>query len=393
MHPSYHRLAELARRAHQNGRSLAGITPRDVELARLYSHAFRGHVIGAFHAARQALTPPALKTVSAEQCRVLDWLEDLADLAMDPILPDARALLMSFHRYDRGVGRVLAALQDQPDAATVSKHFQQCMEAITGCNGIHVTRDTEAPEHASFIVPNLGIRIVPLVYGDQHSWNLAYLAGQHRDVPFHLHHEAAEIHLGYSPCQGETILGGSRAAVSEGYAMPIPPGTLHGWVNHGREEHHVPFIYGSHKAGGWGVFFDVEPQKTRLEELEPAALDSPRMNGSIYLEREIASAEAASSSARRVIIPATATDRAGCGGLELGIARLTPAGLLLPVGPFRIVSVVRGAGMVEMAGIQQAIQAHDHFGIPAGMTARLCQQGNMPLVTLDAILRPPHPVA
>jgi hypothetical protein len=42
-----------------------------------------------------------------------------------------------------------------------------------------------------------------------------------------------------------------------------------------------------------------------------------------------------------------------------------------------------------MAGLEHTVQAHDHFGIPAGMDATLRQSGSSPLVVLDALLKIP----
>src|SRR5262249_54968793 len=189
--------------------------------------------------------------------------------------------------------------------------FRAALEPITAGNGIHLTRDREAPEQASFVVPNLGIVIVPLVYGDHHSWNLAYLAGAARDVPTHRHHRGVEIHLGYNPTRGQTVLEDCRADVDEGYAMPIPPETDHGWVNTGAETHHVPFLFGSVAHGGGGVFLDVEPQTRPVSALRQVRRDSPAFAAMVYLEREIARAESAESTRRRTLIPHTVTDRAG----------------------------------------------------------------------------------
>jgi hypothetical protein len=204
-------------------------------------------------------------------------------------------------------------------------------------------------------------------------------------VPRHLHREGVEIHLGYSPIHGHTILADNRAEVTEGYAMPIPPLTAHGYLNASEQPHHVPFIFGSLKAGGWGVFLDVEPQPFQLEELKAVELSSAAMNHSVYLEREIDLAQSGTAN-RRIIIPASATDRDGTGGLELAVTRVPPEGTELPRGSYRIVSVVRGAGRVRLAGAEQTLTAHDHFGIPAGMTATLWPDGPAPLIILDAVL-------
>jgi hypothetical protein len=387
----------VARRCHSAGRCPFDIKPKDIDLARLYSYAFRAHVIGAFHATRLAvdgLGANERSSTAGPLAYLQTALSDLADLAMDPIQPDMRALLSTFHHYDQGVRRAIDGLEQLLEIAgdgrldRIARRFRAAVEAISNSGGIVVTRDTAVPEQASFVVPNLGITIVPLVYGDFHSWNLAWLSGPKSDVPVHWHREGVEIHLGFGPMHGETILGKCRAEVGEaGYAMPIPPLTAHGYVNRSDHEHHVPFVYGSLKAGGWGVFLDVDPQPCAVERLKKVDLKNRAMNGSLELEPAIAQAAALGSSKRRVLIPPKATDRNGCGGLELGVARVTPRGLRLPVDSFRAVSVVRGQGLVDIAGVEQPIQAHDHFGIPAGMTVELWQKGREPLVILDALIR------
>lgn len=396
-HSSYLRLVDLVQRCHRAGRSTHDIDADDIDLARLYSHAFRAHVIGAFHATRlalEAVEDPGRSPAREIRTYVLGTLADLADLAMDPILPDPRALLSTFYRYDQGVRRVIDGLEQLNELTwngrldRIARRFRQVVEEIAGCAGIYRTRDTGVPEQGSFVVPGLGITIVPLVYGDYHSWNLAWLPGPRAGVPCHRHREGVEIHLGYPPLHGETILGGCRSEVSDsGYAMPIPPMTTHGFVNRGEVEHHVPFIYGSLKAGGWGVFLDVEPQTVAVDKLKMVELKSKVMNGSIRLEDAIEKTAAQKGSKRAVLIPAKATDRTGSGGLELAVARASTSGLKLPVDSFRAVSVVRGAGAVEIAGIEQPLQAHDHFGIPAGMSAALWQTGRQPLVILDTLIR------
>jgi len=262
------------------------------------------------------------------------------------------------------------------------------MESITAGNGLHLTRDTGAPEQGCFVVPNLGITIVPLVYGDHHSWNLAWLDGTHQEVPYHLHREGVEIHLGLSPMHGFTVLGNAKAELNEGYAMPIPPDTRHGYSNIGPQAHHVPFIFGSLTCGGWGVFLDVEPQPCELDQLETVPVLSNRFNGTVLLEREITRVSERHSSIRYPIIPAEKTDQDGVGGLELSVALVTARGMELSLDRFCIASVVRGHGILAMADQEIEIAPHDHFGIPANLPARITNRGTEPLVLLDAVLRP-----
>ncbi len=395
MHPNYEGLLERASRSHANGRSAEGITPDDIGLARLYSYAFRAHTIGAFHATRLALEnrPTTTPLATAYHRRATETLSDLASYAMDPIATDYRALISTLHRYHQGVRRVVDSIDrdygesDDAKVATIGRRFREIIQQIMKSGGIHLTQDTSAPEQASFVVPNLGITIVPVVYGDHHSWNLAFLSGEARDVPTHRHQDGVEIHLGYEPLQGQTILGDYYAEVTEGYAMPIAPKTVHGYVNTSDAMHHVPFIFGSLKQAGWGVFLDVESRTCETANLEHTELASEQMGNSVYLEREIAAAEALRTSWRKTLIPASLTDRNGSGGLELSVARVDRNGLSWQLDRFQIFSIVRGEGLLSIAGQERAVRVHDHFGIPSGMDASLKQEGETPLVTLDATLR------
>jgi hypothetical protein len=394
-HANYERLVELACDSHERGRAPDRIAERDVTLARLYCHAFRGHVIGAFHATRLALSecPSSVPLAAAHLLRAREHLTDLANRAMDLVGDDMRALISTFHHYATHVSRALDALDlavswdPRPELQLIRNRFLDQMQRITAGNGIYLTQDTHAPEQASFVVPNLGITIVPLVYGDYHSWNLAWLNGARSDVPYHQHYDGVEIHLGYGPLRGFTVLGNYRAAVDEGYAMPIPPRTRHGYTNDSELPHHVPFVFGSLTRGGWGVFLDVEPQPMPLEKLELVPVPNQKMNGTIYLEREIAAAGRRVASVRYPILPARATDRGGTGGLELSVARVTPRGLQFRCPRFCAVSVVAGRGVVEIAGEEKEIARHDHFGIPSGVDALVRQLGDTPLVTLDTVLK------
>ena len=396
MHPNYERLADMTCGSHVRGRAPSGISERDIALARLYSHAFRGQVIGAFHATRRALEEirPNDRLAAAHLLRADELLADLSNRSMDTVGHDVRALISTFHHYCTHVARSVDALdtacdlERSPALRRIRDLFVGHMEAITAGTSLHLTRDTGAPEQGSFVVPSLGITIVPLVYGDHHSWNLAWLDGERSDVPYHMHREGVEIHLGYSPMHGYTVLGEAKAELTEGYAMPIPPNTRHGYTNIGSQTHHVPFIFGSLTCGGWGVFLDVEPQPRELEQLETAPVLSHKLNGTVHLEQEIARVIDRYSSVRYPIIPVEKTDRDGVGGLELSIARITERGMELHPERFCTVSVVRGRGLLAMAGEQIEITAHDHFGIPAGLAATIAQIGDEPLVLLDAVLRP-----
>ena len=71
----------------------------------------------------------------------------------------------------------------------------------------------------------------------------------------------------------------------------------------------------------------------------------------------------------------------------MSLARANVTGYTYERDACRIVSIARGNGIVSIEGIERTVQAHDHFGVPAGMTATLRQTGGDPLVALDALLK------
>jgi mannose-6-phosphate isomerase-like protein (cupin superfamily) len=396
-HPNYQRLVERARSSHAANRSVQGIDEDDVLLARLYSYAWRGHVIGTFHATQLAIDAHASALPAEAVARAKAPLADLAAVSLDPIADDFRALISTFHRYDtllrRAVGELDALAHRDDKMQTVHDRFVANVERITQSGGIACTRDDEVPAQSSFIVPNLGITIVPLVYGDHHSWNVAFLAGASASVPRHQHEQGVEIHLGFGKLRGDTLLAHQRCEVAEGYAMAIPPRTPHGFANTSGHDHYLPFVFGSRSMGGWGVFLDVEPQPIELNELERVPRSESCLNGLVYLDRQIELAARSTESARWILVEPHATFRPDSGALVLAIAGITAAGLTLPAEGFRAVSVVRGSGVVQIGCCQQTVSAHDHFGIPAGLAAKLRPTGPEPLVILDAVLQTDPPTA
>jgi mannose-6-phosphate isomerase-like protein (cupin superfamily) len=195
-----------------------------------------------------------------------------------------------------------------------------------------------------------------------------------------------EIHLGMGKLRGDTLLAHQRCEVTEGYAMAIPPGTAHGFENTSGHDHFLPFVFGSRQLGGWGVFLDVEPQPIELAELERVPRSESCLNGLVYLDREIERAAQMTRTERWTLVGPQATHRPDSGALVLAVACVADGGLTLPAAGFRAVSVARGAGIVEIGTCQQTVTAHDHFGVPAGVEARLRSTGAEPLVVLDALL-------
>ncbi len=391
----YRQLIEKAEWSHQNHRSAFHFTDQDIALARLYSYGYRTQTIGAFYACRinlQNLPKTADQPPSEPMASALATLRELEAQAALPVPRDFRAALNTLYFYDKKAHQTLdflkadCLLDPTVEKGQILDLFRQNMERISGGNGIFTASDDRLPKQGSFVVPNLGITIVPLVYGDHHSWNTTQLPGPLIGATSHRHRAGVEIHLGYSPMHGRTFLGDYATEIREGYAMPIPINVDHGLDNLEETEHWVPFIFGSLTLGGWGVFFDVDPREKDTENLKLVPLNSPEMNHSVFIEREIERAASWTGTHSEVIIPATATASGEVGALEMSLIKVGSDGLSLGGDIYKIYSVSKGAAEITIGPAKAAIEERDHVGIPADMNAHIKPTGDQPLVLLEGII-------
>jgi len=312
--------ADLAQRALaclDGRRDVSGFTAADILRARLYAYAYRTQTIGAFHATREALAPWAGDpAVALARTR----LRDLQALAMQSVPRDFRAaapVLACYHTWCDEVAWALAQVATGQAVWALRACFQEVLRRIRGSHGLVPARDDALPAQASYKVPGIEVVIVPQIYGDHLSWNSAYLTADSAGATTHRHHYQVEIHLGYGPLRGRTLLDGHAAHVESSYAMPIPPLRDHGFDNLSGHPHFVPFIFGSRVLDGCGVFFDVEPRPADTARFPTSPLESATMNHSVELDAAFDRLRRAPAGERRVLIPAERTARADTGGLEL----------------------------------------------------------------------------
>jgi hypothetical protein len=387
---AYRQALEKVAWSREHGSGVFHLTDEDVALGRLFAYAFRTQTVGAFRAARMLLE--RLPGATAPRGRAIEWLRGLEELSLAPVASDFRALVGTLSAYDRGLRAVLAALTEDvdagagDDAATIRDRFVENLNWVTSSNGVWTASDLEIPEQGSFKVPGITVVIVPLAYGDFHSWNNALVVAGSVGQTTHRHQQGVEIHLGYRPLHGRTLLGGYATALREGYAMPIPPLVDHGFDNLSDDDHLVPFVFGSLRLGGWGVFADVEPRQRAEESFVEAPLESEEMNGSVYIERAIEQAATWEGTRRTTLISAQRTATPVTGGLTLGIARVGPDGADFTNDAYRILSIRRGRGRLRLGPVERELAAHDHVGLPAGMDAHLAQISDEPLVLLESTI-------
>ncbi|MSP93616.1 MAG: hypothetical protein EXR79_17790, partial [Myxococcales bacterium] len=244
-HPAYDGLAQRALACLQGRRDVSGLADVDIQRARLYAYAYRTQTIGSFHATREALAPWADDAhVALARAR----LRDLQGLAMQLVPSDFRAAAPVLAWYHAWCDDVALALLQSPagdPVQAIRARFLAAIQKIRASNGLVPLRDDVLPEQASYQVPGIEVVIAPLVYGDHLSWNTAYLTADSAGATTHRHHFQVEIHLGYGPLRGRTLMNGRAALVEASYAMPIPPMVDHGFDNLSGHAHFVPFVFGS----------------------------------------------------------------------------------------------------------------------------------------------------
>jgi hypothetical protein len=395
---SYAHLIDKAKWSHAHGRNVSHIVQADIDAARLFSYGYRSQAIGAFHATRAAIEMERSSGIEPyvgehlHEAHLL--LKQLEAKAIDPILHDHRALISTLHSYDlwtNSVEELLRKSESHARLVSIRQRFLDKIQRVTGGNGIYIANDFELPKQGVFVVPDLNISIAPIIYGDYHSWNAAFLVAGQPGVSVHRHREGAEIHLGYSPVKGRTVLGSSFSEVEEGYVMPIPPMTDHGFLNASEHGHVVPFVFGSLKRGGWGIYFDVEPRPGEEAKRERQPLESQAMNQSVFLERAIQQSKGGIGYLREVLVPARRAGSPETGGLELALTRMYRDAIKLDSLHYRIVSVRSGKGRIRMGNVEAGVSEHDHFGIPPGMDCIFTPGTADPLIFLDAMILPIPP--
>ncbi len=382
-------LFERAKQAVEHGRNAFELSEDDVARARLCCYAFRTQTIGLFSAAAEL--------ARKNRPQDMDWhymlpsalaLQALGCLDVPTDHRAALGLLPAYLKlFDDLTAWITPLSIDWEEAAEYAAALERWREQLAARGGLWVARDDRVDSWQAYKVPGLEVRILPLVYMQRHSWNVAQLGPESVGRTFHFHRAGVEIHFGFSPLHGLTVLGNCAAEVREGYAMPIPSGVLHGFDTLREGTHLLPFTFGSTRFAGWGIFADVQPQSVRSSELRRVALDDPAMNGSVFIERVLRDAAANPSGERVVVIPATRTQSPGVGGLELSVraARRT-----VPLTRPRdvIVSLRHGSATTRVGPVTCDVRAGDHWGVPANMEAELVPTGDGPAVWLEVELVP-----
>src|SRR5690242_10359587 len=213
----YANIIDKTKWSHAHGRSVFHLSQGDVDAARLFSYVFRSQAIGNFHASRLALetqeTLVPMHSTKEYLRRASILLDHLEGRAGETVPKDFRCLLYTLFYYNQWIKDIIELIERaaegrcQDDLQQIKHRFVTNIERVTRSTGIYLASDCTWREQGVFTVPNLGISIAPMIYGDQHSWNIAFMPADKVGVAVHRHRKGAEIHLGFSPLEGNTILG------------------------------------------------------------------------------------------------------------------------------------------------------------------------------------------
>src|SRR5262249_54226510 len=138
MHPTYAGIVEKAYASHRSNRDPKDISPSDIIHARLYTYAFRRHVIGAFDATRKALAKVPIVDRFAElhRQRALEALEDLGNQAMSVVPNDFRVVIDTLYQTHRKLMQAIESLDAEyeicrdPALDNIKQRFRASMNRI-----------------------------------------------------------------------------------------------------------------------------------------------------------------------------------------------------------------------------------------------------------------------
>jgi mannose-6-phosphate isomerase-like protein (cupin superfamily) len=361
-----------------------------VSQARLFDYGFRS-LVGPLEVTREKILEAYKRSHASGWYfkQILGQLDIVDALRQVEVPGDFRAATVHFATYHKALYSIKENLEK---ACEISKHevepilniFVQALNAVTESNGLYLVNWREPKEWTVLYVPDVGLKVVKLIYANRHSMNLAIIP---KKVGVHKHKNTSEIHFSLEATDGDQILGCYRLHVIRPHAIPIKPGEWHAYVeNRTSRPHQLLFLTGSSEILGWGIVNDrtlIEPSRLALRSLGQEWIEKI---GGVLLEKEIQNANYLGSKDNffKELISGASSE-----GVNLNIVAVPETWTNRSQDVIQL--VVRGKGELTALSNRVEVREGDAFAIPFGITYRLNNRGKKPLILLSSILdNTPH---
>jgi len=358
-----------------------------ISQARLYDYGFRS-LVGSLEVIREKVQEACIRTLGEDKwylTQVLNQLDQLDMLRQLEVPNDFRAITVHFAFHHNALSSIKANLER---ACAISDHgleqtlqnLVKSIKAVTDGNGLFLANWKEPEEWSTLYVPDVGLKVVKLIYANRHSMNLAAIPSR---VGTHRHADTSEVHFSLDPTDGDQIVGCFRLHVTEPYAVPIKPSEWHAYEeNRTSRPHQLLFLTGSKRILGWGIVIDriiTESSKLNLMPLDIEEIDRV---GGVLIERAVQDVEShvSNEALQKQLITASSS-----GGITLGLVAIPHMWKSHSQDVIHL--VVKGTGELTVLNNKTKIKDGDVFAIPSGMVYEVSNQERRPLILLSSTLQ------
>jgi mannose-6-phosphate isomerase-like protein (cupin superfamily) len=360
---------------------------RLVPQARLYDYGFRS-LIGPLEVTRTRVLEAYEKSSDEERWHlrlILGQLDELDMLTQLQVSNDFRAISVHFAFYHTALGSLRESLEKVREVSRqglrpVLDNLDQAIESVANSNGLYVANWKEPQEWRTQYFPDVGLRVIKLIYANWHSLNLAIIP---RGFGPHKHASTSEIHFSLDRTDGDQIARGYRLHVTEPYAVPIKPNEWHGYDEHRSPiPHQLLFLTGSRQILGWGIVNDRSVTESSKLELTAIGSEEIAKAGGILLDRATKELgdQVSNSAVEKRLISSSATD-----GIDLSAVAIPD--IWRNYSEDIIHTVVKGTGELRVLNNTTTVDEGDAFAVPFQMEYELKNRGRQPLVLLGSTLK------
>jgi len=369
----------------QKNRRIEALKPL-IPQSRLYNYGFRS-LIGSLEVTKERIIEVFGR--SNEQAKwhlrqVINQLDQLDMLSQLEVPNDFRALTVTFSFHHKALHSIRDDLREASEISDgrvtqISRNFEQALRSVVDKNGLYLANWKEPEEWNMQFFPDVGLKVVKLVYANRHSLNLAIIP---KGIGPHKHSNTSEVHFSLEQTDGDQITRGYRLNVTEPYAVPIRPDEWHGYEEHRyATPHQLLFLTGSKQILGWGIVIDRSVTESSKLNLTPIPSQEIAKTQGVLLARAIEDLESKVSykALEKKLIDFSKTKGITLSAVAVPYVWSDNSEDVIDI-------VVKGRGELIAVNNATKIREGDAFAIPFGIEYQVRNSDGEPMILLSSKL-------
>ena len=181
--------------------------------SRLYNYGFRS-LVGSLEVTKDRIIEVFGKSNEQEKwhlLQVIDQLDQLDMLSQLEVPSDFRALTVNFAFHHKALHSIQDNLRQASEISDgrvtqISRNFEQALRSVVDKNGLYLANWKEPEEWSTQFFPDVGLKVVKLIYANRHSLNLAIIPN---GIGPHKHSNTSEVHFSLEQTDGDQITRGT----------------------------------------------------------------------------------------------------------------------------------------------------------------------------------------